>query len=241
LLKNVGSHIRGQWIGVIALFVALGTGGAYAANTIGSGDIIDNSVQSADLKNNDVRTQDVRDASLNGGGLIAADIADDALTGAQIDESSLGVVPAASKLGAWDAGELATDGQGDSRNPNPDTALTSTPTTVLETTIHSSAAFAPVLIASLDVFSTSGSGQARCQFFSDGFAQGQAGYVDFGLNNDDEQLPLVAIHGYAGTPTGSSGYAPDFDIKVEVRCTEESGNVLFDRGDFVVVALPFSP
>lgn len=35
----------------IALVAALGTGGAYAANTIGSDDIIDESIQAQDIKN----------------------------------------------------------------------------------------------------------------------------------------------------------------------------------------------
>ncbi len=43
----------------IALVVALGTGGAYAANTIGSDDIIDESIQSVDLKNGEVKTADL--------------------------------------------------------------------------------------------------------------------------------------------------------------------------------------
>jgi hypothetical protein len=43
----------------IALFVALGTGGAYAANTIGSDDIIDESIQSVDIKNAQVKTADL--------------------------------------------------------------------------------------------------------------------------------------------------------------------------------------
>jgi hypothetical protein len=61
---------------VVALIVALG-GTAYAAATIGSAEIIDNSVASVDLRNGDVRTADVRD---------------DGLTGADVDELSLGIV-----------------------------------------------------------------------------------------------------------------------------------------------------
>ena len=48
----------------VVLVVAGGT--AYAANTIGSSDVIDNSLQSVDLKNNDVRGADVRTDSLTG-------------------------------------------------------------------------------------------------------------------------------------------------------------------------------
>jgi hypothetical protein len=74
MLRRLGSHIRNQWIGVLALFLVLAGGTAYAANTIGSDDVIDNSLTSADFKNNEVRTQDIRDASLNAGGIRPADV-----------------------------------------------------------------------------------------------------------------------------------------------------------------------
>ena len=43
----------------MALVAALGTGGAYAASTIGSDDIIDNSVRSIDIKDDHVRRSDM--------------------------------------------------------------------------------------------------------------------------------------------------------------------------------------
>jgi hypothetical protein len=49
---------------LLALFIAIGTGGAYAANTIGSSDIINDQVYSADVRND----------NLTGGGLTGADI-----------------------------------------------------------------------------------------------------------------------------------------------------------------------
>ena len=64
---------------VIALFVALG-GGAYAALRVGSKQIV----------NNSVRSKDVRNGTLRGG-----DMALDSLGGRQIDEPSVGRVPAA--------------------------------------------------------------------------------------------------------------------------------------------------
>ena len=57
----------------LALVIALGGGAAYAANTIGSSDIIDESIQSVDLKNGQVRT---------------ADVVNDGLTGADIKDNS---------------------------------------------------------------------------------------------------------------------------------------------------------
>jgi hypothetical protein len=66
-------------ISCLALFVALG-GVGYAAATIGSAAIIDNSIRSKDVRNNDLRGKDVRTNTLKG---------------ADVDESSLGKVPSA--------------------------------------------------------------------------------------------------------------------------------------------------
>lgn len=54
-------------ISTLCLVLVLGGGAAYAADTIGSSDVIDNSLLSADLKNNRaVRSADVRSESLTG-------------------------------------------------------------------------------------------------------------------------------------------------------------------------------
>jgi hypothetical protein len=66
-------------IACLALFVALG-GVGYAAATIGSAAIVDNSIRSKDVRNNDLRGKDVRTNTLKGG---------------DIAESSLGQVPSA--------------------------------------------------------------------------------------------------------------------------------------------------
>jgi hypothetical protein len=59
--------IRDQWAGLLALFIVLTGGTAYAVDTIGSEDVIDNSLHSRDLKNNQaVRSADVADDSLSG-------------------------------------------------------------------------------------------------------------------------------------------------------------------------------
>ena len=56
----------------IALVFALGTGGAYAANTIGSDDIIDESIQSVDIKNGEVHTADLGGGAVTSGKLANA-------------------------------------------------------------------------------------------------------------------------------------------------------------------------
>ena len=64
MLRRLGRHIRQNAVAWLALFVALGGTGAYAANTIATGDIIDNQVLSPD----------VRDDTLAFGGLAAQDL-----------------------------------------------------------------------------------------------------------------------------------------------------------------------
>jgi len=59
-------HLRRQWMGALALFLVLTGGIAYAADTIGSSDVIDNSLLSADLANNKaVKSADVANGQLN--------------------------------------------------------------------------------------------------------------------------------------------------------------------------------
>ncbi len=66
-------------ISMVALFVALG-GVSYAAATIGSAQIVNNSVQSKDVKNGNLRGKDLRK---------------DTIGGTRVLESSLGQVPSA--------------------------------------------------------------------------------------------------------------------------------------------------
>jgi hypothetical protein len=60
----------------LALVIALGTGSAYAANTVFSTDIVNGEVKSVDVGTDEVRSADVRDDSLAGGGLAGRDIRD---------------------------------------------------------------------------------------------------------------------------------------------------------------------
>jgi hypothetical protein len=102
----------------LALFIALSTGGAYAANTIGSSDVIDNSLLSQDIKDGNVKGVDLANGSVSSGRIIdgsvanadlaadsvtSADVAGNTLTGSDVKESSLdlgGFFAAASGAGA---------------------------------------------------------------------------------------------------------------------------------------------
>src|SRR4051794_12911296 len=95
MLSKIRRHLSfANVVSVIALFVALG-GVAYAAGTIGSADVINNSLRSVDLKDGAaVDGVDVVDGSLTGADIHSPSLGgdqvlDDSLTGFQIDESTL--------------------------------------------------------------------------------------------------------------------------------------------------------
>ncbi|MFL5893471.1 MAG: hypothetical protein ACJ75I_12140 [Solirubrobacterales bacterium] len=108
--SRIRAHIRGNIVGYIAVFIAL-SGTAYAADTIGSSDVIDESLLSQDLKNgevrssdidnggistddisntNGVRSGDVRDDTLPDGGLAAVDLSADSVGTSEVDGSLTG-------------------------------------------------------------------------------------------------------------------------------------------------------
>jgi hypothetical protein len=117
MLKRLRPRSAYDVIAVLALFVAVGTGGAYAANTIGSSDVIDESLLSQDLKNGEVKNLDiggnqVTTTKIKAGNVANSDLAadavtgpkvlDDSLTGDDVQESSLGTVPQADTLDGFD-------------------------------------------------------------------------------------------------------------------------------------------
>ena len=121
LLRKLTSVFRQQYLGALALFIALG-GSAYAAATINSASVVDNSLTSADIQGRHASpgkpfTQGtITGADVKGspaapgrpavnGGLTGADVADGSLTGADIFG---GTVPNATKLAGHDS---ATYGQ----------------------------------------------------------------------------------------------------------------------------------
>src|SRR3954452_10896258 len=94
LLKRIGRHVRGNVVAYLALFVALGGTSAYAANTIGSGDVIDDSLQSVDLKNGDVQAVDIAPGAVNtshikDGAIKDTDLATGAVGSAKIKDGSV--------------------------------------------------------------------------------------------------------------------------------------------------------
>ena len=54
----------------LALLIALGTGSAYAANTVFSTDIVDGEVKSADIGSNQVKAPDVAADAVDGSNIL---------------------------------------------------------------------------------------------------------------------------------------------------------------------------
>jgi hypothetical protein len=91
-------YVRRNAIGFLALFVALGGTGAYAANTITGNDVVDGSLTSADIKDANLQGLDLRDgtigsAKVTDNGIASRDVLDNSLTAADIDESTLKIGP----------------------------------------------------------------------------------------------------------------------------------------------------
>jgi hypothetical protein len=68
----------------IAVVLAVGTGGAYAANTIGSSDVIDESLLTQDIKNGQIARADVGNNAV-----ASAEVFDSSLTGVDVQNSTL--------------------------------------------------------------------------------------------------------------------------------------------------------
>jgi hypothetical protein len=78
----------------LALMIAIGTGGAYAADTIGSSDIINESILSEDLKNGEVKTNDivggaVTSPKIHADAVTTSDLAADAVDGSKVLDASI--------------------------------------------------------------------------------------------------------------------------------------------------------
>ena len=83
----------------LALLIAIGTGSAYAANTVFSSDIVNDEVYSADVRNDtlaggglaavDLRSNAVGSAEIVNGGVRSADVQDGSLSGLDVAENSL--------------------------------------------------------------------------------------------------------------------------------------------------------
>jgi hypothetical protein len=98
ILAKARSHIAGNVIGYLALFIALG-GTSYGLRTgvIDSREIRNNTVRTQDLRNNDIRSRDIRNRTI-----VGRDVLSNSLTGNQINEDRLDRVPLAARAESAD-------------------------------------------------------------------------------------------------------------------------------------------
>ncbi len=94
MFASIRSHARANLIGYLALFVALGGTGAYAANTIGSSDVVDDSLLSEDVKQGSLTRSDVAASTLTGtyvldGSLSFHDFALGTITNSRLADSAV--------------------------------------------------------------------------------------------------------------------------------------------------------
>jgi hypothetical protein len=96
MLRRVRARLTyANVVATLALFIAVGTGGAYAANTIGSSDIIDESLLSQDIKNGEVKNADlaadsITSTRLANGSIQNSDLGPDAVTTSKIKAGNVG-------------------------------------------------------------------------------------------------------------------------------------------------------
>ena len=117
MLKRLSVHMRSNVVAYLALFLALGGVGAYAADKVTSKDIAKNAVKSKHIKASAVKTGDVKDNNLTGGDVAdgsigTADLAGGSVTGAKIAAGVIpdtGVVARSAIQDDVDNGSTATD------------------------------------------------------------------------------------------------------------------------------------
>jgi hypothetical protein len=99
-------------VAVIAMCAALGTGGAYAAATIGGEEVVDESLTDADIKNGSlgpaIADQAIGPWELKPSGVWGSHILDESVTGEDVAESTLAKVPAAAAADTAQTAQKAT-------------------------------------------------------------------------------------------------------------------------------------
>ncbi len=93
--NRISAHLRSNVVGYIALFCFAMGGTAYAthpggANTISTGDIINDQVFTQDIADNNMTSQDVRNDTLGSGGLQAIDLRADSVGSSEVATGAVG-------------------------------------------------------------------------------------------------------------------------------------------------------
>jgi hypothetical protein len=168
-------------LALVALFVALG-GVSYAAATIGSAEIKDNSVRSKDVRNKT---------------LVGKDVKKDALGGDQVNESKLGQVPSAVNA---DNATQAQSAQSAQTAASADTAATVGPDGVGAEALQANSVHASELGGTVVHGSTVNVAAGGTEFLTRSCAAGEqmigGGPQWLGPNIDDDADQLRVVHSY---------------------------------------------
>jgi hypothetical protein len=191
-------------IATLALLFSL-AGGAYAITEINSHDIVNGSIKSIDLKNRK--------------GVKAADVRPNALTGKQIDEST---------LNGGAVAPIAGDESGDC-DPASSTAFVD----CAKSTIHLKQKSRLLAIATGNQESNGSPAKAICEVQIDGQSQGLA--VQPGEEATDNTSSL-ATNGFARTVV-SRARLPAGSHEVALACKEFSGDVRIDVPTIAAIAV----
>jgi hypothetical protein len=90
---RIASYVREQHLALLALFLVVSGGTAYAldgSDTVLSDDIVDGQVKTADIQDDGVRSVDVRDDDLARGGLTAPDLDAGSVGTSEVYDDSVG-------------------------------------------------------------------------------------------------------------------------------------------------------
>ncbi len=243
-------HIRRNSVAYLALFVALG-GSAYAAATIGSAEVIDNSLRSEDLRNGQVRSGDIRDDTVTGGGfasdiaartitnanvavgsLSAAEIQDKTLTGDDVQPNSLGggqinegTMILSDVVGS---GSLAPGSLDKSCDPN-GTTFISCGNPITFTAIEEEEVLA---ITTIQWHSDSGGAAGQCRYVRNGAAINSLTATVGEVNNTTD-------FSHPGSATLLGLFAPNTEGQLDVRieCRETESNIVFAEVTVAALAL----
>ena len=136
MLRRIRPHLTFANVAAgLALFVALATGSAYAANTVFSADIVDGQVKTLDLANGAVTTEKLAGGAVTtervkNDNLTGGDVAPDSLKGSDIDESTLsGLGGGVGSSEPWHAVALASTTADACANPATTAVFCSIPVT----------------------------------------------------------------------------------------------------------------
>jgi hypothetical protein len=188
-------------LAMIALFVSLG-GVSYAAATIGSAEIKDNSVKSKDVRNKT---------------LVGKDVKPNALGGNQVDESKLGQVPSAATaaqadnaINAQTAAAVGPDGVG---------------TEAIQANAVDSTDLGTTVIRSTEVNVAAGESEFLTQSCQTGEQVISGGPQWLGPNIADDAADLHVVHSYPSGTTGwgarvHNGTASAREVEFRVLCLD---------------------